>query len=73
MATYTKRSYLKDRMSAQAQAEARQHKEQMIEMMPLENLRAARQLTQTSLARSTPSTRHLVAGHDAVVAAIGIS
>lgn len=51
MATYRKWSELKARMSPEAQAKVAQLTEQMIAEMPLEHLRAARQLTQTNLAQ----------------------
>ena len=50
MATYKKWSELKTRMSPEAQAEIARRKTQMVAEMPLEQLRAARQLTQTNLA-----------------------
>ena len=51
MATYGKWSELKARMSPESQAEIERRKAQLIAEMPLEQLRAARQLTQTNLAQ----------------------
>ena len=51
MTTYGKRSELKARMSPESQAEIGRRKAQLIAEMPLEQLRAARQLTQTNLAQ----------------------
>jgi len=50
MPTYKKWSELKAKMSPQSQAEIERRKQQLIAEMPLEHLRAARQLTQTNLA-----------------------
>jgi predicted XRE-type DNA-binding protein len=50
MAVYKKWSELKAKMSPEAQAEVAKRKAQMIAEMPLEQLRTARQLTQTNLA-----------------------
>jgi DNA-binding XRE family transcriptional regulator len=51
MTKYTKWSELKAQMSPEMQAELARQREQMIAEMPLEHLRAARQLTQTNLAQ----------------------
>ena len=51
MATYTKWSDLKSKMSPVARVEAKRLTAQMIAEMPLEQLRTARQLTQTNLAQ----------------------
>jgi DNA-binding XRE family transcriptional regulator len=51
MPTYTKWSELKAKMSSASQAEAERLAARMIAEMPLEQLRAARQLTQTNLAQ----------------------
>jgi DNA-binding XRE family transcriptional regulator len=50
MKTYGKWSDLKAKMSPESRAEIERRKERMLSEMPLEHLRAARQLTQTSLA-----------------------
>jgi DNA-binding XRE family transcriptional regulator len=51
MATYTKWKDLKRKMSPESQAEMNRIKEALLAEMPLEQLRAARQLTQTDLAQ----------------------
>jgi DNA-binding XRE family transcriptional regulator len=51
MAKYTQWSELKARMSPEAKAKAARLTAEMIAEMPLEHLRAARQLTQTNLAQ----------------------
>ena len=51
MATYGKWSKLKAKMSPESQAEIERRKEQLVAEMPLEQLRTARQLTQTNLAQ----------------------
>ena len=51
MKTYGKWSDLKAKMSPESQAEVERRKLKMIAEMPLEQLRAARQLTQTNLAQ----------------------
>jgi DNA-binding XRE family transcriptional regulator len=51
MTTYRKWSELAAKMSPESLAEIEQRKEQLIAEMPLEHLRAARQLTQNNLAQ----------------------
>ena len=51
MATYRKWSELKAKMSPQSLAEIEHRKAQLMAEIPLEQLRAARQLTQTNLAQ----------------------
>lgn len=51
MKTYGKWSDLKARISPEARAEIELRKQQLIAEMPLDHLRAARQLTQTNLAQ----------------------
>jgi DNA-binding XRE family transcriptional regulator len=51
MATYGKWSDLKAKMSPESQAEAKRLTAGMVAEMPLEQLRVARQLTQTNLAQ----------------------
>lgn len=51
MAGYTKWSELKTKMSAEAQEKAAALTQRLMAEMPLEQLRAARQLTQTNLAQ----------------------
>ncbi|MGH9604608.1 MAG: XRE family transcriptional regulator [Terracidiphilus sp.] len=51
MKTYMKWSDLRAKMSPEAQAESKRLAGKMLAEMPLEQLRAARQLTQTNLAQ----------------------
>jgi DNA-binding XRE family transcriptional regulator len=51
MATYRKWSDLKAKMSPAARKKMQQEKERLVAEMPLEQLRAARQLTQSNLAQ----------------------
>lgn len=51
MKTYMKWSALRAKMSPEAQAESKRIAAKMIAELPLEQLRAARQLTQTNLAQ----------------------
>ncbi len=51
MATCKKWSELKAKISPESQAEIARRKEELLADIPLEQLRAARQLTQTSLAQ----------------------
>lgn len=51
MKTYTKWSELKARMNPEAQRKAKSLTAEMLAKMPLEHLRAARQMTQVNLAQ----------------------
>jgi DNA-binding XRE family transcriptional regulator len=51
MRTYTKWSELKAKMSPEAQAELARRRDKLLAEMPLEHLRAARNLTQQNLAQ----------------------
>jgi len=51
MKTYTKWSELKTKMSPEAQRKAKTLTAEMLAKMPLEHLRAARQMTQVNLAQ----------------------